>query len=66
MPAILLIIILFIAWKKERAGGGLFIVMAALFTCFFGTYERWDTFVLISFPLLLIGGLFLLNKDGHN
>lgn len=63
IPTVLLVITLLIAWKKEKAGGGLFIAMAALFTCFFNTYGRWDSFLLISFPLLLTGILFLFGEN---
>lgn len=66
ISAIFLIVILFYAWKKPRTGGFLFIVMSIIFTIYYGTYHRWDTFILISFPLLLSGTLFLLNKDEHN
>lgn len=66
IPTILLLIALFFAWKKPITGGAIFIVLSILFTFFFKTYQRWDAFVLISFPLLLVGGLFLLNKNEHN
>jgi len=66
IPTLLLIIALVLAWKKSTVGGAMFIVLSVIFTCFFSTYQRWDAFILISFPLLLIGGLFLLNKNEHN
>jgi hypothetical protein len=66
IPTILLLIALSFAWKKPIAGGVMFLVMSILFTLFFRTYQRWDTFFLISVPLLLIGGLFLLNKNEYN
>jgi hypothetical protein len=62
-PAIALILILWFAWKNGTAGGILFLVMALLFTLFYHTYQRWDTFILISLPLVLIGGTFMLNKN---
>lgn len=61
-PAIILILVLWFAWKNGVVGGVLFLVMALLFTIFYHTYQRWDTFILISLPLILIGGTFLLNK----
>lgn len=64
ITTIILLAALFLAYKKPRVGGSMFILMSIIFTFFFKTYERWDTFVLISFPLLLIGILFLLNE--HN
>jgi hypothetical protein len=66
IPAILLVIALVLAWKKPITGGAIFVVMGIIFTIFYRTYQRWDTFVLISVPLLLIGFLFLLNKNEHN
>jgi Na+/proline symporter len=66
IPTILLIVSLAYAWKKTRTGGIIFVILGILFTIFYGTYERLDTFVLISLPLLLVGTLFLLNKDEHN
>jgi len=66
ISTILLIVSLAYAWKKTRTGGIIFVILGILFTIFYGTYERLDTFVLISLPLLLVGTLFLLNKDEHN
>lgn len=63
IPTAILVVALFLAWKEPMAGGIIFIIMGVLFTLFYGTYRRWDTFVLLSFPLLLIGVLFLLNKE---
>ena len=62
IPTIVLAIALAFAWKKEEMGGYLFIFLGLFSICFFKTYERWDTFLLISFPAILIGILFLLNK----
>ena len=59
IPVFIFILLLFFSWKRERIGGTLFIVAAIFFTFFFHTYQRIDTFLLISFPLLLIGVLFL-------
>ncbi|MFZ3054481.1 MAG: hypothetical protein WA091_00660 [Minisyncoccales bacterium] len=62
IPTIILALSLAFAWKEEKKGGYLFIILALAFTAFFKTYERMDTFLLISFPLILIGALFILNK----
>jgi UDP-N-acetylmuramyl pentapeptide phosphotransferase/UDP-N-acetylglucosamine-1-phosphate transferase len=66
VPTILLAIALYLAWKKPTMGGVAFILLSIIFTVFFNTYHRWDTFVLISAPLLVIGGLFLLSRDEYN
>jgi len=62
IPAIVLILLLIFSWKEEKKGGYLFIVLGLFFTFFFKTYQRIDTFLLISFPMILIGLLFILNK----
>ncbi len=66
IATILIIAVLFYSWKNPRTGGILFIIMGIVFTIRYGTYHRWDTFVLISLPLLLSGTLFLFNKDERN
>jgi hypothetical protein len=65
IPTLFLILALYLSWKNSIKGGIAFIVIGAVFTIFFNTYQRWDTFVLISAPLLLIGILFLLNKKNN-
>ena len=62
IPTFVILFALWLSWKKPMYGGATFIVISAIFTIFFRTYQRWDTFVLISAPILLIGILFILNK----
>lgn len=62
IPAILLIICLVLAWKKEKEGGIAFVILAVAFTLFFKTYQSWETFLLLSLPILLIGLIFLFRK----
>ena len=57
----ILIIILIIAWKRELIGGVILMALGILFTIFFKTYEELINFLLISLPVFLVGGLFLLN-----
>lgn len=66
IPTILILLALYLALKKPMAGGAMFIVMSIIFTLFFKTYQRWDAFVLVSAPLIIIGGLFLLNRNEYN
>jgi len=47
------------AWKKPRAGGIVFLALAAASIIFFHTYQGVFPFLLISMPLILIGILFL-------
>lgn len=59
IPTIILVLALVFAWKKEKMGGYLFIVLGLLFAFFFKAYERIDTFLMISFPAILAGALFI-------
>ena len=61
IPSFILIILLVIAWKWEKIGGWLFIVLSIIFTIFFKTYQDIISFLIISLPVLVIGILFLLN-----
>jgi len=58
-PSFVLLIILAISWKKPAAGGALFILLSAVFTLFFRTYESLVNFLIVSFPLAVIGLLFI-------
>ena len=60
IPTFVLIALLYVAWRWEFWGGIAFIVLSIVFTFFFKTYEDIINFFLISFPVLVIGVLFLL------
>ncbi len=62
MPALLLIILLILVWKKNISGGSIFILIGIVFTISLNTMRTLLTFLLISFPPLLIGILFLLER----
>lgn len=62
LPNILLIILLIFAWRYEKLGGLLFIAAGIVFTVLFNTYEYYLNFLVVSFPLFLVGGLFLLHN----
>ena len=62
IPSLILIAITFLAWKKEKIGGIIFILLSIIFTIFFKTYNDIITFLLISLPILITGILFLLNQ----
>jgi len=66
IPTALLLLAFFWARQKPKAGGAMFLVLGTAFSFFFETYQRWDTFVLITAPLIVIGILFLLNKEDKN
>lgn len=62
IPNFILAAVLILAWKHEKIGGTLFILLALAFTIFFKTYTMFINFLMISFPVFLIGGLFLLHN----
>lgn len=62
IPNFILAILLAYAWKYEKIGGVIFILLAFIFTILFKTYIFYLNFFLISFPIFLIGGLFILNS----
>lgn len=61
VPSFVLIGITVIAWKWEKVGGLIFILVGVVFTIFFKTYREPISFLLISGPVFLVGVLFLLN-----
>jgi hypothetical protein len=61
IPSLVIIIVLVIAWRWERFGGGLFIFLGLLYIWLFWNPGRWIAFLVISGPLFISGGLFLLN-----
>jgi len=62
IPNMLLIISLIIAWKKQKIGGTIFIILGIISIFFFKTYEDIIVFSIISLPILMIGILFLIEK----
>ena len=61
IPSLILVAITFLAWKKEKMGGIIFILLGIIFTIFFNTYREIISFLLISLPILIVGILFLIN-----
>jgi hypothetical protein len=60
MPSIVSLIILAVSWKSPVKGGALFILLSVVFTLYFGTYKSILNFLVISFPLAVIGILFII------
>jgi hypothetical protein len=58
IPVFIVILLLVFAWKKQNIGGILFILAGIGFALFFGI----SAFFVISFPLILAGVLFLVDK----
>ena len=62
IPTFILIACLIVAWKKPLIGGIIFIALGLGFTLFFKTYKEFFSFLLITFPLLAIGTLFIIDQ----
>lgn len=65
-PVYILIGALVISWKREATGGIMFILISLFFTYFFHSYKSIVPFLLISFPLIVIGSLFLLGAKAKD
>jgi len=61
IPSFIIITLGIIASKNERIGGILFIVLGIIFSIFFKSNSLLS-FLLIPFPLFLIGSLLLLSS----
>jgi pilus assembly protein TadC len=59
IPSFILLLILFIFWKKPLIGGFLFILFSIAFTLYFRTYASLSTFLLLTLPVVLVGILFI-------
>ncbi len=62
LPAILLAAFLALFWNRLLVCGWFFIGAAVFFTFFFNTYTGAVNFLVITFPLLLTGLLFLISR----
>ena len=60
IPALMLIAMLILAWKRPLLGGALFMLGGIASLLFFHSYESVLGFLIISFPVLLSGILFLI------
>ncbi len=63
IPTLLISFFTFTAWKNEKKAGIGFVVLGLIFIPLFGTFKSWTAFLALSFPLFLIGGLFLLKVE---
>jgi hypothetical protein len=59
IPSFILLLILLISWKKPLIGGSIFILLSIAFAFFFRTYRSVPTFLAITFPVALVGILFI-------
>lgn len=59
IPNFILLVVLVLAWKIEKLGGSVFILLSLIMSAFFSN-PFWVNFFLFS-PLFLIGALFLIS-----
>lgn len=58
IPTYLVLIALAIAWRWERVGGTLFILLGLIYIFAFGGNFPWSVYLVIAGPAFLIGILF--------
>jgi membrane-bound ClpP family serine protease len=64
LPTFVLIIFITIAWKWEKIGGLLFILLGIAFV-FIGGYEV-IAILLFTIPFIIVGGMFLLHSRTYS
>lgn len=62
IPWLILLGIVYIAWKWEKVGGWMLIVTSIIFTVFFNAWGHIGTFLILILPILLMGILFSPQK----
>ena len=70
LPWLLLSLLVYISWKKELIGGSLISLSGLVTIVFFKTYQYIELFLLISFPLIILGVFLIishyLSKNNKN
>ena len=61
IPWAILLIITYVAWKKELIGGILIVVLGIVSMVAFRTYREMITFLLISISLFLLGAALIVS-----
>ncbi len=61
IPSMSILAVLAVAWRWERVGGMLFIVLGFFYVAMFWDPGRWMAYLIIAGPLFVTGGLFMLN-----
>ena len=59
IPTLILVLTLLISWKKPLLGGSIFILLSIAFAFFFKTNRSLLTFLAVTFPVALVGILFI-------
>lgn len=60
IPSFILVLTWLISWKRPLMGGSIFILLSIAFAFFFRTYRSVPTFLLTTFPVALVGILFII------
>jgi hypothetical protein len=61
IPTFIIILAGIIAWKNQKEGGMILILLGIIFSIFF--HVNISSFLIISLPLIIIGSLFLWKKN---
>jgi hypothetical protein len=61
LPWLLLFVLVWVVWKWELIGGILISVFGLVTVFFFDTYEEVISFLIISLPLILLGGSLIVS-----
>jgi hypothetical protein len=61
IPTWVIVAVLVISWRREWIGAALFGALGLLYIVVFWEPSGWPAYLMISGPLFLIGGLFLVN-----
>lgn len=62
LPWLLLFVLVYIAWKWKLIGGILIALMGLFTVFFFNTFESFFAFFVISFPLIVLGSILIINS----
>ncbi len=62
IPTLLVLSLLWVAWRWEKVGAGIFAGLAVLFFIFFGAYRDIMQFMILVLPLLVVSTLFYLSS----
>ena len=62
IPALILIIVLVVAWKYEIIGGVVFIVISIAMAIFFNSFTGNPVSLIVVIPILITGILFILHQ----
>ena len=60
LPWLFLFLLVYISWKEELIGGSLILLMGLMTIMFFKTYQQLIVFLLVSLPLILLGGFLII------